>query len=958
MANLLSAETRGRTDCRLPVARAALTTIALAACSLVLLAAQVPDVSSPTPPQATAPPSVIRVQTNLVLVRVVVRDSHGNAVTGLSQSDFQILDNGKPQTISFFSADGAAAQPAPAGAPSVEQAAAPATSSSASSSDLRYTALFFDDYHLQSGELAQARRAAQGFLSKALGAGDSLGIFTPSGKVDLDFTTDADKLQNALAQLRVQPNLAAGECPKLTPYLAQGFLDNNPLIVSNVIGMTAECICGGPPNTCDPGTDLTGSAQGDARRAVAQSDATSEATLGALQNLIRQIGELPGEHRIGLLSDGFGGNRTHENRLSKIIDDAIRSNVTINAMAAYGLGAFVPGGDASQSSTGPGASAQNEKASVDADAAVIEEAVESTGGVFIRDTNNYAEGFARIGAVAEASYVIGFTPDELAFDGRFHKLKTTVIAHSDWSVQARPGYFATPPEKTSPGTDLSATRTPNASDAGSAAKPVAPVAGPGLQEENSFNTIVGTADADQQIRLSQNFLHNYPASHLAEPVDNILVVAYYSKKDWNNLYALAESALAKYPDDVDILVLNGWVISHFYNPNDADAAAKFDQAEKYLKYAIQIIPGLHKPAWIADQTFPAYKKSEISLAHSGLGMIYFYRREYGLSVLELEQSTQGTTSHGPTDLWALGIGLHELKRYPESADAFNKCAQSPGNLQETCKQLAHQAQDQEAKLHEEIWAPPDVDAPLASISTAEQCSLSDVLAHAGERAQELVANLQRFAAQEKDQFQQLDSFGFVRVTETATYDYVVSFQQLPGALSVSESRQVSAGGRGLIGAPQDNGLTALALIFHPYYQGDYNMACEGTADWNGTSAWVINFIQRKDRPSRTQGISTPQREIPLKLKGRAWIARDSYQVLHIETNLAEPVPMLKLSSDAVSISYAPVDFHAQNTQLWLPQNAETFTDMANLRSVVKHTFGDFVLFSVQSDQSVESPHQP
>jgi hypothetical protein len=136
------------------------------------------------------------------------------------------------------------------------------------------------------------------------------------------------------------------------------------------------------------------------------------------------------------------------------------------------------------------------------------------------------------------------------------------------------------------------------------------------------------------------------------------------------------------------------------------------------------------------------------------------------------------------------------------------------------------------------------------------------------------------------------------------------------------------------------------------------MACEGTADWNGTSAWVINFIQRKDRPSRTQGISTPQREIPLKLKGRAWIARDSYQVLHIETNLAEPVPMLKLSSDAVSISYAPVDFHAQNTQLWLPQNAETFTDMANLRSVVKHTFGDFVLFSVQSDQSVESPHQP
>jgi hypothetical protein len=99
------------------------------------------------------------------------------------------------------------------------------------------------------------------------------------------------------------------------------------------------------------------------------------------------------------------------------------------------------------------------------------------------------------------------------------------------------------------------------------------------------------------------------------------------------------------------------------------------------------------------------------------------------------------------------------------------------------------------------------------------------------------------------------------------------------------------------------------------------------------------------------------------LKGRAWIAADSYQVLHIETDLAEPLLQQRLYTDAVSINYAPVEFHAQNVQLWLPLSAESFTESDNLvggtdRSVVKHTFADFVLFSVQSNQTVEKPAQP
>src|SRR5271163_3194841 len=46
--------------------------------------------------------TTMKVQVNLVQVRVVVRDSHGKVVAGLNQGDFQLLDSGKKQTISTF----------------------------------------------------------------------------------------------------------------------------------------------------------------------------------------------------------------------------------------------------------------------------------------------------------------------------------------------------------------------------------------------------------------------------------------------------------------------------------------------------------------------------------------------------------------------------------------------------------------------------------------------------------------------------------------------------------------------------------------------------------------------------------------------------------------------------------------------------------------------------------------
>ena len=62
----------------------------LCACCASLLVAQAPE------------PPTFRVQVDVVEVDASVTDAAGNVVTDLTQDDFEILENGRPQTITSF----------------------------------------------------------------------------------------------------------------------------------------------------------------------------------------------------------------------------------------------------------------------------------------------------------------------------------------------------------------------------------------------------------------------------------------------------------------------------------------------------------------------------------------------------------------------------------------------------------------------------------------------------------------------------------------------------------------------------------------------------------------------------------------------------------------------------------------------------------------------------------------
>lgn len=250
-------------------------------------------------------------------------------------------------------------------------------------------------------------------------------------------------------------------------------------------------------------------------------------------------------------------------------------------------------------------------------------------------------------------------------------------------------------QSTPPG--ASSTTAPTAPPASG---PLAATEAPKLDpaEEADYKAFYGTdaSDADTVIKLGEGFVQKYPASRYNESVYSRLTEAYFSKQQLDKMYAAADKALLVNPDDVNVLVLVGWVIPHNYDPNDMEADRRLDKAETYEKHALTLIPTMTKPGPMTDEQFAKAKAAATSQAHSGLGLIYFRRQDFTNSISELQLSEQSAATPDPTDFFVMGFEYSQLKKYSEAAAAFDKCASIPSALADRCKQSAADAKKQAA----------------------------------------------------------------------------------------------------------------------------------------------------------------------------------------------------------------------------------------------------------------------
>lgn len=270
---------------------------------------------------------------------------------------------------------------------------------------------------------------------------------------------------------------------------------------------------------------------------------------------------------------------------------------------------------------------------------------------------------------------------------------------------------------------------------------------------------------------------------------------------------------------------------------------------------------------------------------------------------------------------------------------------------------AQQPNASDALKHQELhWAPQNVDAPLPGISTFLTCPLSAVLQDVGARAVELTANLENFTAREHITYIRLGEDGAVQEQDSSIFDYTFGFETRGASRASQEYRTVTKAGHPFVASGQDTGLAALPLIFLPTMQGDYQMSCEGVDKWRGQLAYVIHFAQRKDKPPRTLVFRTDKGVSPLPLRGRAWISLDNAQVLHLETNLLQSIPALKLRASSIAIDYGPVQLQSRKIELWLPQYLEAYWEYEKYRVMLSHTLTNFQVFSVETQEKVSLPN--
>jgi len=128
--------------------------------------------------------------------------------------------------------------------------------------------------------------------------------------------------------------------------------------------------------------------------------------------------------------------------------------------------------------------------------------------------------------------------------------------------------------------------------------------------------------------------------------------------------------------------------------------------------------------------------------------------------------------------------------------------------------------------------------------------------------------------------------------------------------------------------------------------------------WAGHPAWQVRFEQKNAVPSHIRSWAYDGKIFPVALKGRVWISPNTFDIMHLETDLREPVKALQLMREHVAIDYGPVAFKQHKEELWLPQTAEMYFSFLGRRYHHTHTLSDYFLFDVDTHSKTSAPAQP
>ena len=359
-----------------------------------------------------------KASSNLVVVNVIVRDRKGNLLENLKKEDFQVLENGQPQTVSVFEFQRLGAE----ALPKVIDTISPATPTAPATAvveqqpgeikrykDKRLLVLFFDMAGMPITDQIRTQESALEFVRDKLTASDVVQImsFAATLKVDQEFTDDRQKLIETIRKFRIGTGLSP---------------------------------------TLDPAA-TTDDAADDTADTSEQDLFNSDRKLAALESASRMLAPFPEKKALIYFSSGSGGAGVeNQAQIRSTINAAVRSNVSFYAVDVRGLQATAPGGNASDASpkgtgmyTGATQGKQRDKQHQEQETLYALSA--ETGGKALLDNNDLTVGMQQAQKDLQSYYTLGFYSTNDTKDGRFRKVEVKLPAGLNAKLDYRSGYY-------------------------------------------------------------------------------------------------------------------------------------------------------------------------------------------------------------------------------------------------------------------------------------------------------------------------------------------------------------------------------------------------------------------------------------------------------------------------------------------------------------------------------------
>jgi VWFA-related protein len=408
----------------------------------VVRAQEKPAPAQPNPaPQTQAPQQpapadpnqpVFRTGINFVRVDAIVTDRQGNPVADLKQTDFEVLEDNKPQTVETFRL-----VKIDAVAPAYVQRSIRSREdeeTAAADENARIFVFFLDDYHVRLGTSMAVRRPLVEFIANQLSPNDLIAVMYPLTPVDAVVLTrnhqgvinTIEKFVGRKFDYEPKNDIEAAYVYKYPSQVVE--------MIRRQVSMTA----------------LRGISQklGSLREGRKSIILVSEGYTALLPPQMREaIAGMPGVIDNPAKRDPFAGdNNIMEDRakfsaetdmmqeLQDVFDAANRNNTSIYAVDPRGLsvGEF----DISEN-----ISSTTSQASLNSSMDTLRSLASNTDGRAIINRNDLAAGMKQIIRDSSAYYLLGYNSTQAPQDGKFHEIKVRV-KRPGVQVRARKGYWA------------------------------------------------------------------------------------------------------------------------------------------------------------------------------------------------------------------------------------------------------------------------------------------------------------------------------------------------------------------------------------------------------------------------------------------------------------------------------------------------------------------------------------